>query len=293
VKWWPRRPTARLAGIAGALILAAAGYVALLEYFSLTNAPMQREFGATGAEQPLVQIHMQPMSIDALNATVLMHVSLTPSAALRGELSSAPDRDLFLVVAHGNSAQEIRIAANEPAPIASFEIDLHDGSVADYPLDSYRSELRVQCFERALPPRPNARALPLQVIFWEAVLGFQVQAAELPGNGPHEVRLSLDVHRSGGFSLFALAAYGAMAVLGCCSLAIGVLAFIGLRRPDAPFVGALGAIVFALPALRSTLPGAPPLGVRADMLIFLWTEIAAVIAVVLFVSTWAQKGPPP
>jgi hypothetical protein len=51
--------------------------------------------------------------------------------------------------------------------------------------------------------------------------------------------------------------------------------------------------VFALPTLRSALPGTPPLGVRADMLVFLWTEIAGVIAVALFVSTWARHGPRP
>jgi uncharacterized membrane protein YkgB len=84
-----------------------------------------------------------------------------------------------------------------------------------------------------------------------------------------------------------------MVVLGCTALTIGILAFMGVRRPDAPFVGALGAIVFALPTLRSALPGTPPLGVRADMLVFLWTEIAGVIAVALFVSTWARHGPRP
>ena len=37
----------------------------------------------------------------------------------------------------------------------------------------------------------------------------------------------------------------------------------------------------------------PPLGVRADTLVFLWTKIAAVIAIALFVSTWAHYGPRP
>jgi len=42
-----------------------------------------------------------------------------------------------------------------------------------------------------------------------------------------------------------------------------------------------------LPVLRNALPGAPPLGVRLDMLVFLWTELAAVFALGLLVFNWA------
>jgi len=33
--------------------------------------------------------------------------------------------------------------------------------------------------------------------------------------------------------------------------------------------------------------------VRADLLVFLWAAVAAVIALALFVSTWARHGPRP
>jgi Domain of unknown function (DUF4436) len=47
----------------------------------------------------------------------------------------------------------------------------------------------------------------------------------------------------------------------------------------------------ALPVLRNALPGAPPLGVRADMFVFLWTELAAVIALGFVVFSWARTSP--
>jgi hypothetical protein len=58
-------------------------------------------------------------------------------------------------------------------------------------------------------------------------------------------------------------------------------------------VGALGAIVFALPAMRNALPGAPPIGVRADVLVFFWAELGAVIALCLFIAAWVRRGTPP
>ena len=41
------------------------------------------------------------------------------------------------------------------------------------------------------------------------------------------------------------------------------------------------------------LPGAPPLGVMGDLFVFLWAEIAAVIALGLVVIMWAWRGPSP
>lgn len=76
-------------------------------------------------------------------------------------------------------------------------------------------------------------------------------------------------------------------------LTISSLVFLGGRRIEVTLIGALGAMIFALPALRNALPGAPPLGVRADILIFFWAELGAVIALCLFISAWARQGSRP
>jgi hypothetical protein len=98
------------------------------------------------------------------------------------------------------------------------------------------------------------------------------------------------VTRNGAFALFALCAYGAMLVLAGCALAIGILTFADVCRPEATLIGALAAIAFALPVLRNAMPGSPPLGVSADMWVFLWTELAVVLALVLIVFKWARAG---
>jgi hypothetical protein len=75
------------------------------------------------------------------------------------------------------------------------------------------------------------------------------------------------------FILFAFAAYGAM-VVGSCAFAIGLITFVDARRAEATLIGAIAAITFAMPVLHNALPGVPPFGVRADMFVFLWTEVA-------------------
>jgi Domain of unknown function (DUF4436) len=103
--------------------------------------------------------------------------------------------------------------------------------------------------------------------------------------------LTTTITRTNAFVLFALCAYGAMIVLAGCALVVGVLTFIDVRQPDATLIAALAAIIFALPVFRNALPGSPPLGVEADMWVFLWTELVAVLALVLLVYKWARTGP--
>ena len=85
-----------------------------------------------------------------------------------------------------------------------------------------------------------------------------------------------------------------MIVMMFCASVIGTPSLCG--RPaciEVTLVGALGAMIFALPAVRNALPGAPPLGVRADILIFFWAELGAIIALCLFITAWARQGARP
>ena len=84
-----------------------------------------------------------------------------------------------------------------------------------------------------------------------------------------------------------------MIVMMLCALIIGTLVFVGVRRIEVTLVGALGAMIFALPAVRNALPGAPPLGVRADILIFFWAELGTIIALCLFITAWTRRGARP
>jgi hypothetical protein len=279
--------------VAVILLIAALGYVLLVQRFGASNEPVERRFSNVGKESEFVQLYIEAVSVDAPGHSMQMRVTLTPSPAIRGLLITAPNRDLTLVLTHGETVQELRFPANTPARPATFEVTLDEGDVADYPLDTYHADLGLECFAQASPATGDAKPLPAEITVREELLGFQLETTKRPGNDLGEVHFTLKIRRSGAFSVFALGVYGAMAVIGLSALTISVLTFVGLRRAEATLVGALGAIVFALPALRNSLPGAPPFGVRADLLIFLWTELAAAIALALMVCSWARTGPRP
>jgi hypothetical protein len=281
----------RLVAIGTIAILLIVGYISLLRYFHVSEMPVEGDLGAKSAAGSIPQIYIEPINIDALNDAMQMRVSFAPRGTLYGERLAPTERRLRLVITHDTAVEEIKVEANARPPIASFEIDLNGGSVADYPLDSYRADLRVQLLEDAIPAVDEARPLAAKVTVWEGALGFHLRSAEHAASVPGEVRLSIEIRRGGAFILFAFAAYGAMVVLGGCALAIGLITFVDARRAEATLIGAIAAIAFAMPVLRNVLPGAPPLGVRADMFVFLWTELAAVIGLALVTLDWARTGP--
>jgi hypothetical protein len=280
-----------LAAIGTITILLIVGYISLLRYFHVSEMPVERDLGAKSTVGPIPQIYIEPISIDALNDAMQMRVSFAPRGILYGEGLAPTERRLRLLITHDKAVEEIKVEGNTRPPTVSFGIDLKEGSVADYPLDSYRADLRIQLLEDAIPAVDEAKPLTAKLTVWEGALGFHLRSAEYTGSGSGEIGLSIAIRRGGAFILFAFAAYGAMVVLGCCALAIGLITFIDARRAEATLVGAIAAIVFAMPVLRNALPGAPPLGVRADMFVFLWTEVAAVIGLALVTLDWARSGP--
>jgi hypothetical protein len=288
--WWnqPRSQKMRLLALGMFLIALTAGYLHVVRHFRITELPRERHFGSPGTVKPAGEVYLEPIGIDALNEAMQMRAYLSPSISDSKNARTASDRDLTLLVTHDETVEEVKLAAADHLATSTFEVDLNKGNVTHYPLDAYQARFDVQLLEGK-----SSLKLPVRVTMWEGVLGYNLHTTSQPGSDPYDVELTTAITRSGAFALFALCAYGAMIMLACCALAIGILTFIDVRRPEATLVGALAAIVFALPVVRNALPGSPPLGVEADLWVFLWTELAAVLALALQVFKWAKSGPRP
>jgi hypothetical protein len=281
----------RLAVAFALIVLAAAGYVAVVAWLDIGEVPQEQRFGTPRESAPL-EVYLEPASVDPTNYALYLRVSVSVGG-VADDRPALPDRDLLVTIAHDQTVEQIEVRANQLVPTATIVVNLNEGYVTGYPFDAYGSELRVRCLDRADATLPAPRLLPVHVAAWEGALGYHIRAREMPARSTGEVGVRLQVRRSAAFVFFALAAYAIMAVLAISALTIGVLVFAGIRRIEATTMGALGAVVFALPALRNAMPGGPPLGVHADVAVFLWAEIAAVLSFALFVYAWAHRGPKP
>ena len=281
-------PLLRRAVILAALLIGCAVvYGAILARSDLSRGPDEAELG-TPAGRARVALYVQPIQIDAVNESMQVRISVVPLSDAKVTIA---DRDFLLTIQRGGQVDHVQIQAGQLLPEVTFGLDLHEGDVRDYPLDRYVSLMTLAASERAQDG--NEKSLPIHVTAWEGVLGFDVKAKSVSSQRSEELQLQFAVSRTGGVAFFGVAIYGAMLVMMLCALIIGSLVFVGIRRIEVTLIGALAAVIFALPALRNALPGAPPLGVRADIFIFFWAELGAVIALCLFIAAWARRGAPP
>lgn len=276
------------------LVLAAIGYLLLLLLASPSvDLPTERKLRGPAGGEPQVHIYLEVVGIDAVRNAMQVEVSVEPTGLGIDTPSMPPDRDLVLVLNHDKRGERIAVHGHHPVPTTLVELDLNDGDITDYPLDAYRASLEIQCFDASSPSGARPSLLPMDLTLWERVLGFRLRTTPETATSSGVGRLNFRIHRTTASIFFAVAAYGAMVVLACVALTIGTLTFLGIRRAEATLMGVLGAIVFALPALRNALPGSAPLGVSADMLMYLWAELAVVFSLALVATTWARSGPAP
>jgi hypothetical protein len=86
-------------------------------------------------------------------------------------------------------------------------------------------------------------------------------------------------------------------LLAATVLYIALFALLHRHEPDVETVfgvtgsepGALAAMIFSIPALRGLMPGAPPFGVDADVLVLVWVQLAVILGLTLFVITWVSR----
>lgn len=279
-----QRRTVLLAVLIGSCAIA----YGLLMWFGLSDRPVESQLGRAEGEG-VVTVYLQPLHVDPVGASIQLRISAAPAAG--AAVAAIGDRDRLLTIKRGSQVEHVSITAGQPLPEVVFDFDLSGGDVRNYPLDRYRGSLALAVSERRADG--SEAALPIHVTLWEGLLGFHVSGRAEPAQGPEAVGLRLEIRRTGAVAIFGMAIYAAMAVMAACALVIGSLVFVGVRRIEVTFAGALGAIIFALPALRAALPGTPPLGVKADVLMFFWAELGAIIALCLFVAAWARRGAQP
>ena len=267
------------------LLGAGLGYVALAFDVAKDTALSERRFGEPARDDARqLRVYIEALTVDAVNDTMRLQISFAPNPALRGRRMDGPDRDITVQFGDGDTVQESAFHAHQPMAAAAFDADLHDGTVAAYPLDRFRAGLRLLAQELGGAP------VPLQVTVWEGVAGWTLAVAQKPGGEAGGVQLRFGVRRPAALRMLALAIYAEMTLVACTALTIGGLVFLRRKSAESTLTGALGGMLFALPAMRYAMPGAPPLGVRADLLVFLWAELAVALALLLFVVVWAQPA---
>lgn len=180
--------------------------------------------------------------------------------------------------------------AHERLTFRDVQIAVTDGSISDYPFDTYKTGIGFWA-------RLDGKQVPVRMLFSNNDTLFSVSATPAPpSKGLAGVALGLALARSG--SLLAFTVF-MMVVMWALAASVLMAAWYLTTRREGLVWAALGwmaATLFALSAFRNNAPGTPPIGCVLDWFAFLWAEtviaLCLIAVVIAGVRTALQRDDP-
>ncbi len=267
-----------LIGLLLAAIISYIGLLALL-YSDRDKPDVELVFAVAGSEPPL-DLTLNLLSLDPVREVINVRIEIVKPSESRSWRTLKPADVHDFVINVDDRYLTFQIPVEGSGAKAVLEIGLK-GSISGYPLDRYAGRMSISASKKG-----SEAAQPIRLTVWPLLSNWNAEISRSDQASPAGVDLNIQVKRPTSFIVMAFAFYAAMALIGLSGLTIGTLVFLGVRPVEAALTGALGAMIFSIPALRGIMPGAPPLGVHADALILVWVEMAVIVGLTLFVITW-------
>lgn len=198
--------------------------------------------------------------------------------------------NIRVTVSGPDGSQELLILSGAAFGRAEIEVGI-SGELAQYPFDTYAGVYFVSAdfFDREAGGVNQTReAIPVLVTTRGAVNGWDASFAVEYLPAPDAV-VSVGYERAFSTKLFALVLVSLAFIVSLIALVISFLVFSNRRKIEIALLAWSGSLIFALPILRSYLPGAPPIGAAIDIYIFLWAIVMSFVAVFLIVAAWISQ----
>ena len=231
--------------------------------------------------------------IDPSTARVSAQVELRGAGSLVDERTHDLKDDATLI-SNAVTNPTVTAKAYERPQFASVEFALRDGTITDYPFDTYTANFY---FRVLVGDAPNQHLVPVRVVFNNIDTFFKLVPKQ---------EQSIQVHQDGGKtrtitppqSLFAATAsverststtvfaVFIMVFMWCLTIAALIAAWFVASGKFGLFwsaLGFLGTLLFALIPLRNAVPGDPPIGSLIDFAAFFIAEGVVSISMIVTV----------
>ena len=271
-----------------AIAIAVTVYVAAVRHFQRDAELQQDTFSVGAPPADRLEVSAQIINVSPVKDSLQVRFGFKPFGKYAADRFGRLTSEVTVVLETAEGYRPVRLAAGEIAATIDKDIELADGSPNDYPFDRYTARIGVSASAHS---GVSGRSTPVTtVVHYEKDLG---NYAITVGLGPESTRASVDVRlliwRSAAILTFSFMMYVAMVLVSSAVLILTIL--VALRRIDADFGLMLwsGAMLFALPAVRNSLPDSPPLGIQADFYIFMWAESVVAVSMVMLTSYLIAK----
>jgi len=203
-----------------------------------------------------------------------------------GESLSRPLEVQLDDVAQGGRTAFVADRSMEPV---QADLDLQ-GDSSSYPFDSYTTPISVEFFDvgPAGSPQPR-RVVPIKLEVDSETHDWAFSYRQLSSYA--DGSLSVRVDSSRGPTMLAFAVFELLLMIALCVIAATVVFFVitGRHKLEFSLFGWLAGLLFALPAIRNTMPGSPGLGTIADDTVFFWGLLVLAVCFLTVGVTWVRR----
>lgn len=257
---------------------------------------------------------LPPVSSGDRVVVYLNPIALVPSEdRIKSKVIVNPPLDYFtgkklnrtLNVVLASERQTLTYKEGTTALSSDVEIIAGDGSYEMYPFDSYENGMAV--YATVVGDDGAEQVVPTELVIWGKFAGWRVHPTTsvdpLPAGWviDEETRAKLqdesvavlEVSRNGSTMSIVMLLLGAMIVLTVLALVVARAVATRRRRIEATMASWFAALLFAMVPLRTNMPGAPPIGVWIDFLVFLWVVLGLMLALAVFIGSWLRYSAPP
>lgn len=277
---WPARRR-RWAKIT-ALILVLVPVAAVITTIRLVGTSPEDQLAVTGQQtDSSLVVRAVARNVDPVRGEITARLTFAPMGDLAGP--SGLKRPLRVLVFRTAGNGLLDFAANEPMTPVDLTLALDGSRVTRYPLDRYTAELTVFALGR------NDEPIPVDLKLFANIGDFDITATRPAAAAPDVATLSIGVQRGWSTLSWALIMTVVFWVLGLGASSIAWLIVIEDRGIPFWAWGFLAGMLFALPGLRSSLPGSPRLGALIDWGSFYWAVTLVVLSMTILIVMWNRR----
>ena len=179
--------------------------------------------------------------------------------------------------------QETFEAGHTPIPVLST-ISLI-GELSQYPFDSYNSLLVVEVSQVGTPG-----LVPIKLSITGGQRDWSITPSRVAKHEGNSLATTVAIERGGATIGFALFELFLMFVLAAIAVAITYSTVIIGRPLEFSYFTWLGALIFALPAVRASLPGNPPIGTLGTIIFFFPALATVTVCMLVAAITFVHRA---
>lgn len=221
--------------------------------------------GVTHLQDEKLAVHIKPVS----GSLIGKDGSLSEDVTVRLDPGTGPITHTFRANSH-LTAWDVTVIADA-------------GDILDYPFDRYRFDFDCEAFVK---DKPVALVAGLGAV----PHGIRAKLTDIRGQGSDD-DISIEIRRSGSVIFLAALSTISLLVVAIAALSVAWQVAEQGRKIDFSMMTWVAAFMFVIPAVRSSLPGAPPVGALIDFILFFWLQVLAAVATTTLVVIWMKQKP--